>query len=207
MFQLDEFRLDERGLIYPYDKVIKTNLLTVFNKFVNDFDLSSSRKEIFRYYLKYIQDFSKDVTSNWTQWLGGSYFTNKLNPKDIDLVNFIKNEYVINTSPQVLRKYMKLSNTALEIMKFEKELDSLDLYKIDGSIIPILDLSKPEYQEGGEKFEYRKTIESKFEHYTALFSNDLRDGISKRRGILSVKIDFNNEEFKNDFYSLKESLK
>lgn len=207
MIQLDEFKLDERGLIYPYDKIIKTNIITVFNKFVLDFDLSSSRKEIFKYYLKYIEDFSKDVTREWSQWLGGSYFTNKLNPSDIDLVNFIKNDYVINTDSQILRKYMKLSNSTLELMKFAKQEDSLDLYKIDGSIIPILDLSKPEYQEGGEKFEYRKTIESKFQHYTALFSNDLRDGISKRRGILSVKIDFNNDEFKNEFYSLLESIK
>ncbi len=79
---------DSNGNLEPYEK-ITTDLTTFEKTFVTDFPNSETRKKLFDNYLRYLEDFSKEMTPNFTQWINGSFVTLKENPKDLDFVTFI----------------------------------------------------------------------------------------------------------------------
>ena len=83
-----ELTFDIRGNLIPYER---TELfIDNFEEFfVDSFDIDSTRKEIFKNYQKYIHDFKEEVTSDFIQWINGSFATNKKNPRDIDFVTLI----------------------------------------------------------------------------------------------------------------------
>ena len=60
-----ELRFDIKGHLIPYNKVEIT--IDEFEKvFVDSFDKDSTRHEIFRNYKKFVTDFKKEITSNFT---------------------------------------------------------------------------------------------------------------------------------------------
>ena len=66
------------------------------SRFVEAFDQSSTRLEIFNGYIRYLNEL-KGIIGNiakLTQWIDGSFVTSKLNPGDIDLVSFLDNQIV-----------------------------------------------------------------------------------------------------------------
>jgi hypothetical protein len=81
-------QFDERGYLTPYDKV-EMSLESFENNFVHDFANSSTRTNILHSYRAYLVDFQRLITTNFTQWIDGSFVTTKLNPNDIDFVTFI----------------------------------------------------------------------------------------------------------------------
>lgn len=86
-----ELTFDIRGNLIPYEKLTLT--LDEFKEiFVNSFDEDSSRTLLFENYLNYIKDFQEEVTTDFIQWINGSFATNKKNPKDIDFVTLINYE-------------------------------------------------------------------------------------------------------------------
>jgi len=98
---------DIRAYLKPYQK---TELVfDEFKKyFFDSFENSTTRPDIFGNYIKYLNDFRKEVTPNFIQWVDGSFVSNKVDPNDIDFVNLIdfdiyeKNEQIIETK---FRKY------------------------------------------------------------------------------------------------------
>ncbi len=104
---------DERGNLNPYKKIeISSKNFKEF--FVDSFDRNSTRHGIFKRYEEYTQRFAQKITGNFRQWINGSFVSNKVNPKDIDLVtlidyqiaeekdDFIRNEFI---KQAVLRNY------------------------------------------------------------------------------------------------------
>jgi hypothetical protein len=81
-------QFDEYGLLVPYQMPIEVDLATLEHYFVASFPHSVTRKNIFINYVRYIEEFKKRVTSDFVQWLNGSFVTLKENPKDLDLVTF-----------------------------------------------------------------------------------------------------------------------
>ncbi|MCH8317379.1 MAG: hypothetical protein IIA88_02590 [Bacteroidetes bacterium] len=79
---------DQRGNLKPYN-IIELDIEEFQKYFVQEFRNSITREIIFDDYLTYINDFKKDVTPNFIQWINGSFVTGKENPKDIDFLTII----------------------------------------------------------------------------------------------------------------------
>jgi len=88
-----ELSFDIRGNLKPYRKISIT--LDEFEEiFVKSFDEDSIRHEIFSQYQSYLSDFQQSITKDFTQWIDGSFVTNKKNPRDLDLVNLLDYQIV-----------------------------------------------------------------------------------------------------------------
>jgi hypothetical protein len=79
---------DENGHLKPYD-IIKVDLVTVKQVFVDEMSFSTTRKRIFENYLEYLAILHELIPSGFTQWIDGSFTTRKRNPNDIDILTFI----------------------------------------------------------------------------------------------------------------------
>ncbi|MEM8896197.1 MAG: hypothetical protein AAGC88_16585, partial [Bacteroidota bacterium] len=82
------FSFDKHGHLLPYS-IIKIKLDQFKDTFVNSFPHSHSRSRLFDNYQHFISDFQQQITSNFTQWIDGSFVTQKQNPRDIDFLTFI----------------------------------------------------------------------------------------------------------------------
>lgn len=95
---------DQYGYIAPYEP-IPTELATFERVFVQDFPQSTTRLFLFDRYLEYNARLS-EFLPDYTQWIGGSFVSRKLNPNDIDVLTFVdselfdKNEQVISELKQ-----------------------------------------------------------------------------------------------------------
>ena len=88
-----ELNFDIRGNLKPYER-IELSYEEFIGFFVESFEKDSTRHEIFEHYKRYTEEFQKKVTTDFKQWVNGSFVTNKKNPKDIDLVNLVDYEIV-----------------------------------------------------------------------------------------------------------------
>jgi len=79
---------DIRGNLKPYER-IKLDVQDFKSTFVDSFEEDSIRHDLFERYLDYIENFRDKVTGNFTQWINGSFVTNKKNPNDIDFVSLV----------------------------------------------------------------------------------------------------------------------
>lgn len=83
-----ELSFDIRGNLKPYRKISIT--LDKFEEiFVKSFDEDSTRREVFTQYQSYLEYFQQSITTDFTQWIDGSFVSNKKNPRDLDLVNLL----------------------------------------------------------------------------------------------------------------------
>jgi len=107
-----ELNFDIRGNLKPYEKV-ELKLEDLVEIFVNNFEESATRNEIYQNYTKYLKDFEQEITPNFIQWIDGSFISNKTNPRDIDFVTLIdfdiyqKNEQIIDSK---FRRYGAKAN-------------------------------------------------------------------------------------------------
>lgn len=60
--------------------------------FVDQFPSSQTRRNLFEGYLRYTRDFREVITPNFIQWIGGSFTTKKIHPRDIDMLTIIAHE-------------------------------------------------------------------------------------------------------------------
>lgn len=86
---------------------------------------SNTRRQIFAGYQNYCKDFSEQITGTFTQWIGGSFVTSKIDPGDIDLVNLIAG-HQIATEEQ-----------AKPLLPFLNENGSKEKYSVDGYWAPV----------------------------------------------------------------------
>lgn len=80
---------DQNGHLFPYE-VIETTLEVFEDVFVKSFPTSSTRSVIFAEYLTYLNRLQQIIGKEFYQWIDGSFTTQKLNPRDIDIVTFIE---------------------------------------------------------------------------------------------------------------------
>lgn len=82
-----ELNFDIRGHLKPYEKVVlEPSKFRTF--FVDPLDEDSRRHELFRSYKSYTKDLAEKITPNFTQWINGSFVTNKKNPRGYVAINF-----------------------------------------------------------------------------------------------------------------------
>lgn len=87
---------DQYGLIQP-DRRHKISSEKFKEAFVDSFSNSETRSQIYSNYLNFTDSFSKEVTSSFAQWIGGSFTTQKENPNDIDVLTILsKSDYERN---------------------------------------------------------------------------------------------------------------
>lgn len=151
---------DSRGNITPYE-AISTNILEVENVFVNQNNNSTTRKNIFDGYKEYNNDLYSQINNEFEQLINGSYTTKKLNPADIDLVNFIDSEIFLKN-----KKYLD---------NFLTKYGSKKKYLVDGYILPLVEQTDPRYPQ----------IKAMIEYWEKQWGND-RDG--NKKGFLKIKI-------------------
>ncbi len=82
---------DQRGNLQPYEK-IKLELDEFEAFFIEQFLNNDQRKQLFDNYLKFVNDFSTKISSNFIHWINGSFVTAKEFPNDIDFVTIISHE-------------------------------------------------------------------------------------------------------------------
>ena len=79
---------DLKGHVAPYE-AIESSMDDVEKYFVKAFPNSLNRAWLFDNYLRYTYRFQDEVFPWFEQWINGSFISEKLNPKDIDLVTFL----------------------------------------------------------------------------------------------------------------------
>lgn len=147
---------DEIGNIYPRD-LIPIDISLFHERFVENFPESQTRPVIFGGYSRYLKDFSTAIIPSWVQWLNGSFTTAKVNPKDIDLVNFVP------------------ANLATQnVCPFLTNYGSKETYSVDGYLVPI-------YSEDDERFTVTKDW---LEYWSKHFGHDRENN---QKGILTIR--------------------
>ncbi len=118
---------DDNGNIIP----VGINFLSI-EDFRSFFVFTTTRDEIFKYFLQYTSDFQKELVKEFSQWIGGSFTTRKENPSDIDLVNIVTYSDELNKKQSVLLKFLTTGGSKI-------------VYKVDGYFIPIYPDNDPRY--------------------------------------------------------------
>jgi len=116
-----EIIFDGRGNLKPYQK-IEVTLENFKIHFVDRFEKSDTRQDIFSQYKKLNEDFSNTITPNFVQWINGSYVTKKNSPKDLDLVVLIDHN--------IFDKHEKLIESKFRMGGIKNYFDKLDVYTI-----------------------------------------------------------------------------
>ena len=99
-----KLNFDMKGHLIPYER-IKLNIKEFENFFIDQFDSESSRGIIFESYLRFVNDFQSEITPQFTQWIDGSFVTQKSNPRDIDFVTLIKHDTYKHKRHQIDSKF------------------------------------------------------------------------------------------------------
>lgn len=103
---------NQHGYITPSEPI-----LIEIQQFEATFVFNEQRASLFEAYRLYTQELKTVLGTDFHQWINDSFATNKANPKDIDLVNFI--DY------QIVEKYEK------EIMELKKKYyPNIDVYTV-----------------------------------------------------------------------------
>ncbi|HRH59485.1 MAG TPA: hypothetical protein PL045_02895 [Chitinophagaceae bacterium] len=122
--------------------IVKTTLSDFKSFFVDAFHSSVTRLIIYDKWQDYISDFKREISPAFTQWINGSYTTNKINPNDIDLVNLVEYTEELN------------DNSAL--LNFLTVGSSKRLYKVDGYLVPIYEEEDPRHSLTKQQLNYWK---------------------------------------------------
>ncbi len=101
-------QFDKNGHLVPFESHQIT--LDEFQQvFVESFPESETRQPLFDNYLDWIFDFQRDISPDFTQWVNGSFVTQKLNPKDIDFVTFVEGS-VFESKQNEMDRFWSFSN-------------------------------------------------------------------------------------------------
>lgn len=131
-----ELAFDLQGNLLPCEKV-KLSLEEFKGFFVNQFSASSQRKQIFDSYLNFVDDFSAQISNQFTHWIDGSFVTAKEHPNDIDFVTFIDHK-VFEVKEKLIHENFRLEGAsrsygvdAYTVRQYPKEHAKYMLYRSD----------------------------------------------------------------------------
>ena len=105
---------DQYGYLVPYE-VIPADFDTFETVFVKNFSNTSKRHQWFKNYVAYVGELKTLLGTGFTQWIDGSFISQKLNPNDIDFVTFIDFERYEYFEKEIelirKRRYQRTSGT------------------------------------------------------------------------------------------------
>jgi hypothetical protein len=107
---------------YLPEGIYQSNLTEFKDRFVNDFSNSRTRSDLFKGYVRLTKGLLNTARFE-KQWIDGSYTTNKVDPRDVDLVSFVDGN---DTSISTNQTYQDIVD---QIM--------MDEYGCDSYIVPI----------------------------------------------------------------------
>jgi hypothetical protein len=91
---MNMLRFDSQGNLMPY-KAISCTVKQMKTTFVDNIP-SSTWLENFEKYIKYSNELKVLLGGKvLKQWINGSFVTQKLNPKDVDVVTFIDHQDIV----------------------------------------------------------------------------------------------------------------
>ena len=83
-----DFNFDIRGHLTPY-KIIEAPIESLQTMFVDSFEENSIRHELWQNYNSYMDELSKVINHDFSQWIDGSFISKKQKPKDIDFITIL----------------------------------------------------------------------------------------------------------------------
>jgi hypothetical protein len=119
--QRNDFRFDIRGYLQPTQR-FETTIEELKDYFVDAFEESESRNEIFNQYIEFKNIFTSEITPNFVHWLDGSFVSNKNNPNDLDIL------VLLNSSDFITNK--KLIDQKFRLQNAKIEFPLLDIYTL-----------------------------------------------------------------------------
>jgi hypothetical protein len=125
---MSELEFDSRGNLVPYE-LIDCNLQTIRRSLAFD---SKRRSVLIENFEKYCIDLSEVVREEFSQLIGGSFVSIKFEPNDIDVANLI-------------RLYDPDDEQIESLMVFLTLGGSLEIYQVDGHLIPVYDEQDERY--------------------------------------------------------------
>jgi hypothetical protein len=165
---METLTFDTNGYITPSEK-ITVDLETLQHYFVDNFPNSTTRKVLFDNYLRYVDAFAREITPHFTQWINGSFVTQKENPKDIDFVTFIAADIYI-VKEKFIEKYWTTQTYDIGL---------------DAWLLKIYPNTVKEYQQ------YLDYKEEWFLRFTRTRKDDYGNHLKK--GFLEIKHNFNGK--------------
>jgi len=92
-------QFDPRGYLTPYER-IPVQWDAFVETFVEGFPESTTRPEIWRNFLEYLEEVRRLKPKSLKVWIDGSFVTTKINPNDVDAVFFLDSETFRRTLPR-----------------------------------------------------------------------------------------------------------
>lgn len=143
---MTDIKFDDNGNLAPFGMSV-LDIEFFYSFFVENFPESETRKELFKNYVKYIEDLFITLDADWFfQYIGGSFVTNKQNPEDIDVINCIKakdlGKFEEIKREEILKKLFKRYKTNKKDIKGK----SKENYLIDAYLVLLYPKQHPKYE-------------------------------------------------------------
>ena len=126
-----QLTFDTRGYLQS-EKPIEISLLEIEQIFVSDFPLDTPRRYLLNELKRYLHDFSKVISEDFSCWIDGSFISKKWYPRDIDIVillNYsdfeIKEEEIING---FIQPFMNLNYKGIDAYLLKKYPENHNKY-------------------------------------------------------------------------------
>jgi hypothetical protein len=124
-----ETNMDQDG--YPCPPLLEPLTWSDFEaRHVQQHLTSTTRGPIFLGYQDYLRDFRLATGVGFKQWVNGSFTTSKLDPCDVDVVNFVPNSAITDVT---------------QFATFQTNGGSRDKYRVDAYLIPVYPAHTIEY--------------------------------------------------------------
>ena len=141
------------------------NLNLLYETFVLAFPDSKTRADLFHEWTKYNRFLRAEIGEDYVQWVNGSFVTQKINPKDIDVVSFI---------PYRLYEQYQLVLDKLWTDSWERE-------GIDAYFVKVYPAEHPEFDKATKR-DYRQWMV----RYAATKPDE--NFVQRQKGFLSIEI-------------------
>lgn len=161
------FKFTERGYIDPPERQ-DLSIKELKTYFVGAFPKSITRKKLFEGFIKYNEAFRSQVTPAMIQWVGGSFTTQKQNPRDVDVVTIVPYDVFDEKSKLIEEKFRRTAKKeygvdAYIVSAYPEEHDK---YSLSRGILVYWDnqFSKTRKNRAGNRFKrgYIQIIHQKF---------------------------------------------
>ncbi len=162
---MGKFSFDKNGNIVPYE-IHPVSISELEVEIVKPFFKSRTRKKIVEGHGNYILEIFQILENNFFQWLDGSFVTQKLDPNDIDVINFVHFSDLTNEKANSLRKFLTHMG------------NPKDEFKVDGYLVPVYEPTDPRFL----------ITQAKYNEWRVFFGKDRNNN---PKGILQLNLDQN----------------
>lgn len=130
-----EIKFSEYGT--PQPPGVRSVTFEEWKDFFQSIENQNRRKTLITGFERFIAELKNRVTPDqWKQWIGGSFTTTKVEPKDIDVVNFIDYGSIAEMN----------SDPGPYFTSKDPNIDSRVIYNIDSYQVPVYPLNDPRHK-------------------------------------------------------------